>query len=179
MSSEVPVSRRAFGTGVAGFVASTALVTSGCDTDEGLDLPGLPPLGEEPDHDRVLDGLRDETAVLDQVRQVRRRHQELRRPLAATVTVHRAHIELLGRAVDGADEDSEEDAAEPGPGRVPADPAKAVAQLVRLERSLAEQHVATAMRSRSGVLARVVATMSAAAAQQAVVLAPLAVEESS
>ena len=172
MSSEVTVPRRAFGAGVAGLIATTALVTSGCDTDEPLDLPGLPTFGEEPDHDRVLAGLRDEQAVLDQVVGIRRRHRGLRRALAPTAAVHQAHVALLSRAVDGAEEPTGS-----GPGRVPADPAEAVAQLLRLERSLADQHVATAMRSRSGVLARVVASMAAAAAQQAVVLAPLAADK--
>jgi hypothetical protein len=168
-----PLSRRTLGSRVAGLAVSAALVTAGCDTDEPLDLPGLPPIGEEPDRDRVLTGLRDEQAVLEQVSRVRRRHRRLRRALAPTAAVHQAHVELLSRAVDDSD-----DASEAGPDSpVPGDPAKAVAQLVRLERSLAERHVATAVKSRSGVLARVVAAMSAAAAQQAVVLAPLAVPE--
>jgi hypothetical protein len=172
-----PVSRRAFGTGLA--AVTTALLTAGCDPDDGLDLPGLPAIGNEPDNDRVVAGLRDEQAVLDRVARVRQEHRALRSALAPTEAVHQSHVDLLGRAV----EDSER-AGGPGgstgsgardSGRVPGDPAQAVAELIVLERGLAERHVATSVTSRSGTLARVVAAMSAAAAQQAVVLAPLAV----
>ena len=175
------VSRRAFGTGVVGVAASTALLTAGCDPDVGIDLPGLPTIGSEPDHDRVVAGLRDEQAVLDAVARVRRRHRTLRSDLAATEAVHQSHVDLLGKAVDdgekgqGTDGSEGSDAGSPGD-RVPGNPAQAVAELIRLERGLAARHVATAMKSRSGTLARAVAAMSAAAAQQAVVLAPLAVD---
>ena len=175
MSADRRLSRRSFGS-VLAVATVSALATSGCDADEGLDLPGLPDLAEEPDHDRVLAALRDERAVLDQLRRVQERHRPLRRRLEPAVEVHRAHVELLARTDDVT--------AGPGPdgtsgaGRVPGAPSDAVAQLVRLERSLATKHVTTAMASRSGVLARVVASMSAAAAQQAVVLAALASDTS-
>ena len=180
------VSRRAFGTGL-GVAVSTALLTTGCDTGDGIDLPGLPTIGEEPDHDRVVAGLRDEQAVLDQVVRVRQKHRSLRSALAPTQAVHQAHVDLLSRAVDdtegsdgsdGSDGSAESGAARRDRGRVPGDPAQAVAELVRLERALAERHVTTSVKSRSGTLARVVAAMSAAAAQQAVVLSPLAVDTS-
>ncbi len=189
------VSRRAFGTGL-GVAVSTALLTTGCDTGDGIDLPGLPTIGEEPDHDRVVAGLRDEQAVLDQVVRVRQKHRSLRSALAPTQAVHQAHVDLLSRAVDdtegsdgsagsdGSDGSDDSDgsagsgAARRDRGRVPGDPAQAVAELVRLERALAERHVTTSVKSRSGTLARVVAAMSAAAAQQAVVLSPLAVDTS-
>lgn len=160
------------GSGLTGLAVTTALVTAGCDTDRPLDLPGLPPLGAEPDQDRVLDALRDEQVVLDEVRQVRRRHPGLRRELATTAAVHEAHVALLSKAVDGT---SPSDPADPGGDeddetRVAPSPARARAQLARSEQGLADQHVATALKSRSGVLARLVASMSAAAAQQAVLL---------
>jgi hypothetical protein len=168
VSADSVLTRRSFGSGLV--AAATVLATSGCDTDDGFDLPGIPDAGEEPDHDQVLASLRDELAVLDQVQQVQRRHRSLRRPLAATAAVHEAHVELLTRADDTSDAP---EGAETASRRVPADPSAAVALLVRLERSLATKHVETAMASRSGVLARVVATMSAAAAQQAHVLSSL------
>lgn len=161
------------GSGLTGLAVSTVLLTAGCDTDRPLDLPGLPPLGEEPDQDRVLDALRDEQVVLDEVQQVRRRHPGLRRELAATAAVHEAHVALLSKAVD--DGTSPSEPADPGGDeddkkRVAPSPARARAQLARSEQGLADRHVATALKSRSGVLARVVASMSAAAAQQAVLL---------
>lgn len=161
------------GRGAVGLLAASTLLFAGCDSDEPLDLPGLPGRGEdEPDLARVRAGLRGEQTVLDQLDRVRRRHRALRRPLAATADVHRAHVQLLSRAVEG---DDDGDAPPEGTrDRVPRDPAEALVQLVRLERSLAESHVETAMRSRSGDLARVVAAMSAAAAQQEVTLAALA-----
>ena len=172
---DLGLSRRAVGSILGALAASTALVTSGCDADEPLDLPGLPPLGDDPDRERVLAGLRDERLVLERIARVRRRHRSLRRTLAPAEAVHRAHVGLLGRAGD--DPDDPADAGDPGgggaPGGVPVDPAQAVAQLVRLERDLAARHATTAMRARSGVLARVIASMSAAAAQQAVVLGSL------
>ena len=186
---EPAVSRRAFGAGL-GVVVSTVLLTTGCDAGEGLDLPGLPSIGGEPDHDRVVAGLRDEQAVLDQVIRVRREHRGLRSALARTQAVHQSHVDLLSRAVDdtdgsdgsdgsvGSDDPAEPRSGSEDRGRRPGDPAKAVAELVRLERKLAERHVATSVQSRSGTLARVVAAMSAAAAQQAVVLSPLAVDTS-
>jgi hypothetical protein len=162
------LSRRTVGSGIIGLAAASALVTSGCDPDDGLALPGLPDDREEPDRDQVLAALDDERAVLDHVVRVQRRHRQLRRTLAATAAVHRAHVELLRGAVEDAE------VAEPEAEPVPGDPVKAAAGLVRLEHDLADRHVSTAMECRSGSLARVVAVMSAAAAQQAVVLAPLA-----
>lgn len=171
MSADRRLSRRSFGS-VLAVATVSALATSGCDTDDGLDLPGLPDVAEEPDREQVLAALRDEQAVLDQLRRVQERHRPLRRRLEPVVEVHRAHVELLAQADDvGPDGTGEA-------GRVPGAPSDAVAQLVRLERSLSAQHVTTAMASRSGVLARVVASMSAAAAQQAVVLSALASEAS-
>jgi hypothetical protein len=162
------VTRRAFGIGLVGVAASTALVTTGCNPDEPLDLPGLPAVDEEPDLDRVVTALDDEQRMLDVVVRVRRRHRQLRRTLAATESVHAAHVDLLSRAVETPQTPGGNGRDRP---RVPDSPADAVAELVRLERSLADRHVDTAVRSSSGVLARVVAAMSAAAAQQAVVLA--------
>ena len=167
MSADSVLSRRSFGSGLV--AAATALAASGCDTDTGFDLPGIPDAEEQPDHAQVLAGLQDEQAVLEQVRRVQRRHRAQRRPLAATVEVHEAHVELLARA----DQTSDAPAPRTTVQRVPPDPSAAVDQLVRLERSLAAKHVETAMAFRSGVLARVVATMSAAASQQAVVLSAL------
>lgn len=169
------LSRRAL---LAGAPAALAvLVTAGCDSDTGVSLPSIPGLAPEqqdnPDLPRVQDALAGEEAVLAAVQQVQRRQRTLRKALAATAAVHQSHVDLLRSAA--------EDAASPSPSpsppvaRVPRDPAAAVAALVRLERKLAADHVDTAMGSRSGVLARVVASMSAAAAQQAVVVGALPV----
>ena len=177
MSAEPVLSRRAAGAGFAALAAATALLTSGCDPEGGLDLPGLPETPDNPDEKQVAAGLRAEQQMFQRIALVRRRHRRLRDALAPTLAVHRAHVELLGGALDGAasDTDGGVDAGTRGSNPVPADPARAMADLVRLERLLADRHVATSVACRSGALARVVAVMSAAAAQQAVALAPLAV----
>ena len=165
------LSRRSFGAVAAVAAASTALV--GCATDEPLDLPGLPPLGDvEPDLEQVRAGLAAERQLLEHLSAVRQRHRRVRRALAPTASVHEAHVDLLGRAVEEA-ADGPSDTPATDPRRVAGDPAQALGQLIRLERSLAEDHVGAAMASRSGPLARVLASMSAAAAQQAVLLAAL------
>lgn len=169
MSADRPLTRRTVGSGIVGLAAASALVTSACDPGEGLALPGLPKADEEPDREQVLAALADERALLDLVARVRRRHRQLSEPLAATAAGHRAHVDLLVGAVQDAETDG------PGKGAVPRDPVAAAADLVRREHALADKHVSTSMACRSGSLARVVAVMSAAAAQQAVTLAPLAV----
>lgn len=151
------------------------LVTAGCDSDSGVSLPSIPGLTatqeDNPDLPRVQDALADEEAALAAVQQVRRRQRSLRKALAGTEAAHRSHVDLLRSAV----EDAGSQSASPTPPatRLPRDPGGAVAALVRLERKLAADHVDTAMACRSGVLARVVASMSAAAAQQAVVIGAL------
>lgn len=169
MSSDAALSRRALGTGVA--VLTAALATSGCDPGGGIDLPGLPETREDPDQEQALTALQDEQQTLDRVLRVQRRHRRLRPALEPVVEVHRAHVELLSGALEDTG-----GGGDTGAFRVPTDPVRAVAELVRLERSLADRHVTTSMACRSGRLARVVAVMSAAAAQQAVTLAPLAVD---
>lgn len=167
------ITRRALGRGAAALLGATTLLAAGCDSEDPVDLPALPSLGEEePDLEQVAAGLRHEQAVLQQVARVRRRHLALRGPLRPTEAVHQAHVQLLARAVDEPTGE-ETTQGEPSRRKVPADPRKALADVISLERSLAAQHVGTAMRSRSGVLARVVAAMSAAAAQQAASLASL------
>jgi hypothetical protein len=157
--------------------ATVATVTSGCDTAEPLRLPGLPDPAEEPDRDRVLAAARAEQAALALAERVLRRHRQaagLREPLDRTVTTHRAHVELLTKALEG---EELEERRSPGADPVPADAAQAVAALVRRERALSQELASIAVRSRSGALARVVASMSAAAAQQAALLLPLSVRD--
>jgi hypothetical protein len=165
------LSRRALG---AAALAASALAVSGCDDETRLDLPAIPGLSqrEEPDTGRVAEALAAERAMVDRLVQVQRRHPALRRALQAAVETHQAHVELLDGVVPDTGADTGGDSGTSD--AVAADPARAIGALVRLERALSEAHVTTAMRSRSGVLARVVATMSAAAGQQAVVLADLA-----
>ena len=170
MSAEPALTRRTFGSGLVALAAATTLVTSGCDTDGGLDLPGLPEPQEDPDEKQAAGALLDEQQILERVLRVQRRHRRLRSALEPSADVHRAHVELLSGAL-------QDDGTGPATGlssRVPTDPVRAVAELVQLERDLADRHVATSMACRSGALARVVAVMSAAAAQQAVALTPLA-----
>lgn len=160
-------SRRAVTSAGLGLAVLATLSLAGCTDEDGVDLPGLPPLGEEqpePDRDLVLTALGHEQLVLDQVQRTRARHPGLRRALAGTAAVHRAHVELLTAAV-------EDPAAPPGRSRpVPRSERAALAELAAAERALSGQHVTTAMAAASGVFARLVAGLSAAAAQQSAVL---------
>lgn len=163
---------------MAGAPAALAvLATAGCDSDAGVSLPSIPGLTAEqkdnPDVDRVQDALRGEETMLAAVQQVQRRQKSLRKALDATAAVHQSHVDLLRSAVE--DAGSPSPSPSPPAGTLPRDPAGSVAALVRLERKLTADHVDTAMGSRSGVLARVVASMSAAAAQQAVLIGALPV----
>lgn len=107
----------------------------------------------------VATALDVELAAVDALDRTRRRHPALRRPTAAALAAHRAHVRLLRGASDGGASGRVTRA------RVPARQDAALAALARAERTLAASHVATAMEARSGALARAVASMSASSAQ--------------
>ncbi len=93
------------------------------------------------------------------VETLRRRHRSLRRPLGGLARVHDAHLEVLG---------SSERSGRRAPRTSNAGEALAVlrSRELRLQRSLADRSVA----AQSGRLARLLASMSAAVAQQLAVL---------
>jgi hypothetical protein len=158
--------RRALATGALGGL----LVLTGCTDDSPPDVEPEPsptsvPPGEDPDVRLVAAALEDERAVVALLAGARRRHPSVRRQLAPALRVHQAHVRLLTDATDLRPTEV------PFPERVaPGALPRLLDRLVNAERSLVEQHTATAVAARSGTLARVLAGMAAAAAQQAVVV---------
>lgn len=150
-----------------GGVTVGLLGLTGC-TDGSPEQPAaLPRLRQDPDRDLVVASLAVEQAHLDRLTAVRRRHRQLRAALAASVAVHRSHVDVLRGAV--------EDAAAPGgaPWRVPAGVAPALAALAASARSASLEQADIAMAAESGTFARLAAGMAAAAAQQERFLAEL------
>jgi hypothetical protein len=164
---DVLTRRRAVTTGALGGL----LLLSGC-TGGGADRePDPSPTPRPPDRDPdlalVAEALRREQAAVALLVGTRRRHGSVRGALAPALQIHRAHVELLTGATDGG-------ALVPAPRPAVSGPlADLLGRLVRSERSLVERHTATAVAARSGTLARVLAGMAAAAAQQAVLLEEL------
>ncbi|GAA1928367.1 hypothetical protein [Nocardioides marmoribigeumensis] len=170
VSRRVLVSRRAvLGTGAA---VGLAAALAACDdvpleqTRPGAFAPpaatALPTPG--PDPDRAL----LEAALLLEATQVARLDRALRmrlprdvsRRLAAARAVHSAHVEVL-RGDD------------PAPRATAPDPPqrRLLGRLPAIEASIAEQHASGALGAESGPFARILASMAAAARQQATLLA--------
>lgn len=147
-------------TTLGGALAAVALL-AGCDL--GSDDPGSspPPASDpdDPDTGLVAEVTDDLLATLALVEAVRHRHGSLRRQLGELAKVHRAHLAVLG---------SHEKPDRPGPRTADATGALA---LVR-KREQRHQRLLTdrAVQAQSGRLARLLASMSAAVAQQLAVL---------
>jgi hypothetical protein len=114
---------------------------------------------DDPDAGLVEDVVGDIGVTWQLVESLRRRHDSLRRPLAGLAEVHEAHLRALGSNT------------RPGRGSVPRGSARqALVQLrareLRHQRLLASRAGA----AQSGRLARLLASMSAAIAQQLAVL---------
>ena len=166
LSSPVLLGRREVT--VAGVVGASLLV-AGCTPDHGIGRSTLPARSQQnPDEDLVTRALRAETVMLDRVRRTGHRFPDLHRQLDDAAHVHQAHVELLRGTVAGPRVTVTPKAAIPHANRA------ALAALVHAEQTLQKAHVASAMRADSGVFARVLAGMAAAAAQQAVALSSLA-----
>ena len=158
--SPAPVLRASRRTTLGGALAGVALL-AGCDL--GSDDPGSAPTPaadpDDPDTSLVEEVVDDLVATLAIVEAVRHRHGSLRRQLGELAKVHRAHLEALG---------SKERPGRPGPRTADADEALALVRRreQRQQRLLAEG----AVQAQSGRLARLLASMSAAVAQQLAVL---------
>lgn len=158
--SPVPAPRTTRRTTLGGVLAAVT-VLAGCDLD-----PRDPDSSPEPsaDSDDPDAGLVEEVAVdivatRRLVESLQRRHGSLRRPLGELVRVHDAHLAALGSS-------RRSGRAAPRSGSE-ADALSLVrARELRLQRLLADHAVA----ARSGRLARLLASMSAAIAQQLAVL---------
>jgi hypothetical protein len=158
--SPAPGLRTSRRTTLGGALAGVALL-AGCDL--GSDDPGSAPTPaadpDDPDTGLVAEVVDDLVATLGIVEAVRHRQRSLRRQLGELAQVHRAHLEALG---------SNERPDRPGPRTAGADAALALVRRreQRHQRLLADR----AAQAQSGRLARLLASMSAAVAQQLAVL---------
>ena len=159
-----PLTRRRLGVLT---LLTTAVAVTGCDGD--MSVPGLPQVGEDPDHDVVVGAFRAEQVMLDLLGAARDVPRPVRSALAAAATVHRAHRDLLAGEV------GDDEAGRGRPPRLPADPAAVLARVVQAERALSRRQADAALAARSGELARMLAALAAAAAQQEHVLATVSV----
>ena len=174
----------------AGGAAALAGCTHGVDRRPARRLPASPGPSVEPDVALAAAVLADEQRVLDLVDATVGRHPQLAGTLAGARAVHVQHVRLLTHAVPGGATES----ATPSPaaptsnptatttptdGRsgtptaeadVPADRRRAVAAVARAEDDLTLTGKRSAFAAQSGAFARVLASMAAASAQQAVLL---------
>ena len=160
--SPAPVLRASRRTTLGGALAGVALL-AGCDL--GSDEPGSAPASakghEDPDAALVSNVVDDLVATLTLVESVRHRHGSLRRQLGELAKVHQAHLEALG---------SSGRSDRRGP-RAAAASADAALALVRRREQRHQRFMADrAVDAQSGRLARLLASMSAAVAQQLAVL---------
>ncbi len=188
-----PLTRRtALGAGLAGAgVVLVACTPSGIDRrPKAGATAGTSPrvrAGVDPDVALAATVLADEQALLDRVDATIARHPDLEATLASARTAHQAHVDLLQDAVpddarvqaDGAGPSvspsvSPSVAASPTTPRVPARAPVALRAVATAEDRLALVGRRSAFAAESGAFARVLASMAAAAAQQAVTLAAAA-----
>jgi hypothetical protein len=146
-----------------------------CDGDDVVDLPGLPPIGPDPDQPLLEAALEAERAMDVRLLDAGR-HEGLRRLLRRAHEVHIAHARLLSEAAgeDGEGGERGEGGSSPSAAKAPA--RATLEDLVRRERRLAAGHVQRAMKARSGPFARLLAVLAASATQQSVVLAQAAAD---
>ena len=158
--SPAPRLRTTRRTTLGGALAGVA-VLAGCDLGSGDPVSGPRPSAEPDDPDAALvETVADDVVATWQlVESLRRRHDSLRRPLAGLARVHEAHLKALGSTTR--------------PDRRPAQGGSARQAVVLLRaRELRHQRLLAnrAVAAQSGRLARLLASMSAAVAQQLAVL---------
>jgi hypothetical protein len=177
-------------TAVGGLVAAAATTLSGCHAT-GVDrrpratltpLPSRRP-GVDPDVALAAVVLRHERAMLARVRATADRHPTLADTLAGARAAHRAHVDLLVKAVPDETSSASPSAAEPASPttgaavpRVPERAAAALSALARAEERLSLTGRRSSFAAESGAFARVLASMAAAASQQGVHLVAAAQE---
>ncbi|HET7386612.1 MAG TPA: hypothetical protein VFJ19_08130 [Nocardioidaceae bacterium] len=196
-----PPGRLSRRTALAAAVGVTAL-TAGCKL-HGIDIRSdrTPHPTPSPTPDLAPDVLvaatvlDHEQAVLDRIDATVAAHPRLVDRLASARAGHRAHVQLLTKAVPTPARPGASPSASPSPSptsiltpplsatpsaspsayasptAVPHDPHKALRSLGRLEEQLAMDDKRSAFAAQSGSFARVLASMGAAAAQQSAVLA--------
>ena len=174
-------------TAIGGAAAVGAVVVTGC-TPSGIDrrsrrsAVAAPTPDTDPDVALAATVLADEQAMLDRIAATVARHPGLDGRLAAARAAHQAHVDLLTKAVPAkARVSPSQDATPsvspsvaPSPAAtpvVPARPPRALAVLANEEDRLSLVGRRSAFAARSGAFARVLASMSASAAQHAATLA--------
>lgn len=150
------LTRRTFTLSALGL--GSAYVLTACE--DGKASP--PDRHEEPDAALLLAALAGEQAALALVRLTTHRNRRLRQVLAQPERFHTGHVRLLRGGVSGR-------VRTPRP-RVPAATAAALDVVVAAEQRLVREHAHASMRAQSGQVARLLASLSAAAAQQERVL---------
>jgi hypothetical protein len=180
--------RTAMGLAAAGVVVATGCTPSGVDR-RARPQPSRsaePAPAQDPDVALAATVLTGEQAMLDRVLATARRHPGVAPALAEVETMHRAHVRLLTDAVPddarsrasasaSASASAPSAAASPAPSEsgspaVPGRPGAALALLASEEQRLGRIGKRSAFAAESGAFARVLASMAAAAGQQAVAL---------
>jgi hypothetical protein len=150
---------------VAGLTTAAGLTLAGCSDTPDPSARGAGdarPVAVDPDQALAQRARRDEIALLELVRSTGAKHRPLRPRLQAAA---RTHLDHVGRLTPGTSLSLVTRRR-----RVDPNAARALADVVAAERRLARTHAASALDAQSGALARVIASMSAAAAQRASVL---------
>lgn len=124
----------------------------------------------DPDVELAVRAVRELRSALHAVRMVDRRHKQLATELEPVAAAHAAQLALLVKAVtEGAGAMDHETAAARSAERARG-PGRALHHVVRLERELDTSLRRHAFAAESGAFARLLASMSASAAQHATVL---------
>lgn len=156
---------------VSGLTATgfTVGLLTGCSED-GVQLPGLRQ-EEDPDTAVVRKALQIERDALVALQRARKKYARLAPVAQPTLRVHRAHVRVLRDAVPE---------VPAGRGRQsPGSLQRTLEALVAQERRTHRAHTRLALEARSGDLARVLASMAAAALQQAEVLGRVDLKQAS
>ena len=176
--------RTALGVVTAGGAAAlTGCTPSGIDRRHRKNASAAPTPDADPDVALAATVLADEQAMLDLITATVERHPALEARLATARDAHQAHVDLLTKAVpkdarvspgaSASADTSPSVSPSVSPTRPPTVPARrprAVATLADAEDRLALVGRRSAFAAQSGVFARVLAGMSASAAQHAVTL---------
>lgn len=174
------VSRRA---GLAGLAATLGTLAMGCTTDAGgsgdrspgpgAAEPSRTPVGPDPDVALAETVRAAEQDLLDRIDAVVTAYPGLRGRLEPTRTAHEAHVALLAEASPSGSP-SPSPSTTTAPYRAAGSRTAALTALSRRETRLALLDKQSAFSAQSGAFARVLASMAAAAAQQAVRLRDVA-----
>ncbi|MGH3510251.1 MAG: hypothetical protein ACRDPI_08485 [Nocardioidaceae bacterium] len=148
-----------------------AAVLAGCRPDTATHSPT--PAKADPDVALTRAVLARERAALDLVEAIIARFPGLGKRLDSAATGHRSHVRLLTSVLPASPSARPTASASPTSGTaVPATRSVAKLAVARQEGRLVPAHREAALAARAGSLARVIASMGAAAAQQAALLGP-------